>query len=63
MLFCENVFALGGMPVNGRVLGYNYAHGFHHRHRMGCVDNMNFIRFEDIEARIEREWLAIGGTQ
>ena len=48
---------------NGRVLGYDNAHGIHHRHRTGRVENVDFISFEDIEARFEREWLAIGGTQ
>ena len=47
---------------NGRVLGYDNAHGIHHRHRIGRVENVDFISFEDIEARFEREWLAIGGT-
>ncbi len=47
---------------NGRVLGYDNAHGVHHQHRTGRVENVDFVSFEDIEARFEREWSAIGGT-
>ena len=47
----------------GRVLGYDNAHGIHHRHRTARVENVDFISFEDIESRFEREWSAIGGTQ
>jgi hypothetical protein len=31
--------------------------------RMGRVEHVEFISFEDIEARFEREWAAIGGTK
>lgn len=43
---------------NGRVLGYDNAHGFHHRHFKGNVDAIDFSGFEDIEARFESEWTA-----
>ncbi len=46
---------------NGRVIGYDNAHGHHHRHYMGNVDPIEFISFEDIETRFEQDWLAIGG--
>lgn len=48
---------------NGRVLGYDNAHGFRHRHYMGEVQKVRFVSFEDIEARFERDWLAIGGKK
>lgn len=46
---------------NGRVVGYDNAHGYHHRHFMGVVEPVAFISFEDIEARFEQDWLAVGG--
>jgi hypothetical protein len=44
---------------NGRVVGYDNAHGYHHRHYMGKVEPIEFTRFEDIEARFEAEWTAL----
>ncbi|HTP64139.1 MAG TPA: DUF6516 family protein [Geobacteraceae bacterium] len=41
---------------NGRVLGYDNHHGFHHRHYMGEPQSFDFISFEDVETRFEREW-------
>jgi len=41
---------------NGRVLGYDSAHGIHHRHFKGKTIAVNFKRFEQIEARFQREW-------
>ena len=41
---------------NGRVVGYDNAHGHHHRHYMGKVEAVDFESFEDIEARFERDW-------
>ncbi len=43
---------------NGRVVGYDNAHGFHHRHFKGKVEAVEFTSFEDIEARLEADWLA-----
>ena len=43
----------------GRVLGYDAAHGTHHRHYMGAVSEVAFDRFERIEARFYREWAAL----
>lgn len=48
---------------NGRVVGYDNAHGFHHRHFLGKLVEVNFESFEDIEARFESDWLAIGGKK
>ena len=48
---------------NGRVVGYDNAHGVHHRHIMGKVEEVAFTRFEDIEARFEQDWLTIGGRK
>ena len=44
---------------NGRVVGYDNAHGGHHRHRLGVVESVEFVDLEDIEARFERDWLAL----
>jgi hypothetical protein len=43
---------------NGRVLGYDNAHGFHHRHYKGKVEAVEFQSFSNIEERFEAEWLA-----
>ena len=43
---------------NGRVLGYDNAHGVHHRHRKGKVETVEFQSFGNIEERFEAEWLA-----
>jgi len=44
---------------NGRVLGYDTAHGSYHRHFMGEVSEITVERFERIEARFYREWAAL----
>ncbi len=44
---------------NGRVLGYDNRHGYHHRHYFGVVETVNFESFEEIEARFETDWLAL----
>ena len=41
---------------DGRVLGYDSAHGHHHRHCKGKVTTVRFEGFELIEARFQREW-------
>lgn len=43
---------------NGRVLGFDNAHGYHHRHFKGTVEAVDFVCFEDIEARFEAAWMA-----
>ncbi|MBA5688356.1 toxin-antitoxin system TumE family protein [Rugamonas apoptosis] len=41
---------------NGRVVGYDNAHGGHHRHYMGLVEPVNFTDFDDVQACFERDW-------
>lgn len=43
---------------NGRVIGYDNAHGFHHRHYMGVVEAVEFKSFDDMEARFQADWIA-----
>jgi len=42
---------------NGRVVGFDNAHGFHHRHFMGEIEPVGFVSFEDIEARFQADWI------
>lgn len=44
---------------NGRVIGFDNAHGYHHRHYFGHVEAVNFISYEDTEVLFETEWLAL----
>lgn len=44
---------------NGRVLGYDNNHGYHHRHHMGTITKINFISFENIKEIFEKEWREI----
>jgi len=44
---------------NGRVVGYDNAHGFHHRHYFGQVEPVEFVNFDDIEERFARDWTAL----
>lgn len=44
---------------NGRVLGFDNAHGYHHRHYYGKVESISFTCFEDIEMLFEQAWLAL----
>jgi len=48
---------------NGRVVGYDNAHGSHHRHFMGKVEPIKFKNFEDIEDRFLADWIAIRSTK
>jgi hypothetical protein len=48
---------------NGRVVGYDNAHGFHHRHFMGMVEPIAFTSFEDIEERFQADWVTIRSNQ
>jgi hypothetical protein len=41
---------------DGRVLGYDSAHGHHHRHYRGKLTTVGFESFEQIEARFQKEW-------
>jgi hypothetical protein len=44
---------------NGRVVGYDNAHGYHHRHLMGHVAPIEFVSYEDVEERFELDYLAM----
>lgn len=46
---------------NGRVVGYDNAHGYHHRHYFGAVEPIDFVSFEDVEERFEQDWIALKG--
>jgi hypothetical protein len=41
---------------NGRVLGYDSAHGRHHRHFKGEVTDVDYTGFEQVEERFQSEW-------
>jgi hypothetical protein len=41
---------------NGRVLGYDSAHGAPHRHWRGKVTTVEPATFEAIEVRFQEEW-------
>lgn len=43
---------------NGRVVGYDNAHGFHHRHFMGAIEPVEFNSFENTEERFQADWIA-----
>ena len=40
---------------NGRVLGYDSAHGCHHRHFRGAVEVVSYTSFEALLLRFQRE--------
>jgi Family of unknown function (DUF6516) len=40
---------------NGRVLGYDNAHGQHHRHFMGRETSYEFRGYDEVVSRFERE--------
>jgi hypothetical protein len=44
---------------NGRVLGYDNTHEYHHRHFMGQVEKIEFDGYEALVARFERELHAL----
>jgi hypothetical protein len=41
---------------NGRLVGYDNAHQFHHRHYLGKVEPAEFTSFDDIEQKFEADW-------
>ncbi len=41
---------------NGRVLGYDNAHGYHHRHYMGGIEPCEFVSYEATVERFQHEW-------
>lgn len=48
---------------NGRVVGYDNAHGFHHRHLKGKVESVEFESFENIEERFQADWIKFRGKK
>ena len=44
---------------NGRVLGFDNAHGYHHRHFMGNVEAVEFESYAAIAEIFQQEWLEI----
>lgn len=44
---------------NGRVVGYDNQHGFHHRHYFGEVTAIDFVNFEETENSFEADWAAL----
>jgi hypothetical protein len=44
---------------NGRVLGYDNTHEYHHRHFMGQVEEVDFHGYEALVTRFERELHAL----
>ena len=44
---------------NGRVLGFDNAHDYHHRHFMGKVETVEFISYKATQERFQREWLEV----
>lgn len=47
---------------NGRVIGFDNAHGYHHRHYYGKVEAVGYTSYEDTEMLFEKEWLALRST-
>lgn len=44
---------------NGRVLGFDNAHDYHHRHYMGEIEAVKFLSYEATQERFQQEWLEI----
>lgn len=44
---------------NGRVLGFDNAHDYHHRHYFGKIEAVEFISYEATLERFQQEWLEI----
>ena len=44
---------------NGRVLGYDNAHSYHHRHYMGEVQAVSFTSYQATLETFQQEWLEI----
>ena len=51
---------------SGRIIAYDNAHGYHHRHCFGKVQSIEFESYESIEKRFEaevRQYLETGEVQ
>lgn len=44
---------------NGRVLGFDNAHGYHHRHYMGSIETVEYKSYDAMQERFQREWMGI----
>lgn len=44
---------------NGRVIGYDNQHGYHHRHYFGKIEPIDFTSFDDIEDRFMQDWTTL----
>jgi hypothetical protein len=44
---------------NGRVLGYDNAHGYSHKHYMGVITHEPFTSWEELRIKFEHEWREI----
>lgn len=44
---------------NGRVLGFDNAHGYHHRHYLGQVEPVEFAGYDAILEQFQNEWRVI----
>ncbi len=44
---------------NGRIIGFDNAHGYHHRHDYGKVEAVTFTSFAETEWLFEQAWLAL----
>jgi len=44
---------------NGRVLGFDNAHDYHHRHYMGKVAPVEFVSYEKTLEQFQEEWQEI----
>ena len=44
---------------NGRVVGYDSGHGYHHRHYKGKVASVKFESLDQIEALFQGEWMRL----
>lgn len=42
---------------NGRVVGYDNAHGFHHY--LGGIETVDFVSFEQIEDCFQKDWTSL----
>jgi hypothetical protein len=41
---------------NGRILGYDNSHGYHHRHYMGKEEAVEFESYEAVADQFDKEW-------
>ena len=40
-------------------VGYDNAHGYHHRHYMGAVEACDYVSHENTVERFQAEWIEI----